>query len=117
SENHAKRIPTNILNDVIMDALAMNPNPTVKGKKLKVLYATQVAVKPPSIVVFVNDPELMHFSYQRFLENKIREAFGFVRTPIKILARKRHEGGNKHGESRCIRGRKLGERFTYSIGR
>ncbi|HLR08144.1 MAG TPA: ribosome biogenesis GTPase Der [Bacillota bacterium] len=90
SENHAKRIPTNILNDVIMDALAMNPNPTVKGKKLKVLYATQVAVKPPSIVVFVNDPELMHFSYQRFLENKIREAFGFVGTPIKILARKRH---------------------------
>lgn len=89
SENHAKRISTNVLNDVIMDAIAMNPTPTYKGKRLKVLYATQVAVKPPSFVVFVNDPELMHFSYQRFLENKIREAFGFVGTPIKIFARRR----------------------------
>lgn len=89
SENHAKRIPTNILNDVIMDAIAMNPTPTVKGKRLKVLYATQVAAKPPAFVIFVNDPELMHFSYQRFLENKIRDAFGFVGTPIKILARRR----------------------------
>ncbi|MFD2045874.1 ribosome biogenesis GTPase Der [Ornithinibacillus salinisoli] len=89
SENHAKRIPTNVLNDVIMDAIAMNPTPTLKGRRLKVLYATQVAVKPPSFVVFVNEPELMHFSYQRFLENKIRDAFGFVGTPIKIFARKR----------------------------
>ncbi|WP_068671996.1 ribosome biogenesis GTPase Der [Oceanobacillus sp. Castelsardo] len=89
SENHSKRIPTNVLNDVIMDALAMNPTPTVKGKRLKVLYATQVAVKPPSFVIFVNDPELMHFSYQRFLENKIRDAFGFEGTPIKIFARRR----------------------------
>ncbi|GGA61215.1 ribosome biogenesis GTPase Der [Ornithinibacillus halotolerans] len=89
SENHAKRIPTNVLNDVIMDAIAMNPTPTVKGQRLKVLYATQVAVKPPAFVIFVNDPELMHFSYKRFLENKIRDAFGFEGTPIKILARKR----------------------------
>ncbi len=89
SDNHAKRIPTNVLNDVIMDAIAMNPTPTVKGQRLKVLYATQVAVKPPAFVVFVNDPELMHFSYQRFLENKIRDAFGFVGTPIKIIARRR----------------------------
>ncbi|WP_106497394.1 ribosome biogenesis GTPase Der [Lentibacillus sp. Marseille-P4043] len=89
SENHAKRVPTNVLNDVIMDALAMNPTPTVKGRRLKVLYATQVAIKPPSFVVFVNDPDLMHFSYKRFLENKIRDAFGFVGTPIKIFARKR----------------------------
>ncbi|WP_100010785.1 ribosome biogenesis GTPase Der [Lentibacillus sediminis] len=89
SENHAKRVQTNVLNDVIMDALAMNPTPTVKGKRLKVLYATQVAVKPPSFVVFVNDPELVHFSYQRFLENRIREAFGFVGTPLKIFARRR----------------------------
>ncbi|MGY0691786.1 ribosome biogenesis GTPase Der [Virgibacillus sp. FSP13] len=89
SENHAKRVPTNVLNDVIMDALAMNPTPTVKGRRLKVLYATQVASKPPSFVVFVNDPDLMHFSYKRFLENKIRDAFGFVGTPIKIFARKR----------------------------
>ncbi|MUV39768.1 GTPase Der [Lentibacillus sp. JNUCC-1] len=89
SEHHAKRIPTNVLNDVIMDALAINPTPTYKGKRLKILYATQVAVKPPAFVVFVNDTELMHFSYERFLENKIREAFGFSGTPIKIFARKR----------------------------
>ncbi|WP_152654629.1 ribosome biogenesis GTPase Der [Oceanobacillus sp. CFH 90083] len=89
SENHAKRIPTNVLNDVIMDAIAMNPTPTLKGRRLKVLYATQVAVKPPSFVVFVNDPELMHFSYERFLENKIRDAFDFTGTPIKLFARRR----------------------------
>ncbi|MCM3738850.1 ribosome biogenesis GTPase Der [Oceanobacillus luteolus] len=89
SENHVKRIPTNLLNDVIMDALAINPTPTYKGRRLKVLYSTQVAVKPPSFVVFVNDPELMHFSYERFLENQIREAFDFTGTPIKIFVRKR----------------------------
>ncbi|WP_440895741.1 ribosome biogenesis GTPase Der [Amphibacillus sp. Q70] len=89
SENHAKRIETSILNDVIMDAVALNPTPTINGRRLKILYATQVAVKPPTFVVFVNDPELMHFSYQRFLENRIREAFGFEGTPIKIFARKR----------------------------
>ncbi|TQS74427.1 ribosome biogenesis GTPase Der [Ornithinibacillus gellani] len=89
SENHVKRIPTNVLNDVIMDAIAMNPTPTIKGRRLKVLYATQVSTKPPSFVIFVNEPELMHFSYQRFLENKIRDAFGFIGTPIKIFARKR----------------------------
>ena len=89
SESHAKRIPTNVLNDVIMDALAMNPTPTVKGRRLKVLYATQVAAKPPSFVIFVNDPVLMHFSYERFLENKIRDAFGFTGTPIKLFARRR----------------------------
>ena len=89
SENHAKRIPTNVLNDVIMDALAMNPSPTVKGKKLKVFYTTQVAVKPPTFVVFVNDPEIMHFSFKRFIENRIRESFGFTGTPIRIIPRKR----------------------------
>lgn len=89
SENHSKRVPTNALNDVIMDAIAINPTPTVKGQRLKLLYGTQVSVKPPSFVVFVNEPELMHFSYKRFLENRIREAFGFVGTPINIYARKR----------------------------
>src|SRR5699024_2090972 len=89
SENHVKRIPTSVLNDVIMDAIAINPTPTVKGKRLKVLYATQVSVKPPSFAVFVNNAELMHFTYKRFLENKIREAFGFTGTPIKIFARNR----------------------------
>lgn len=89
SENHSRRVQTTILNEVIMDAIAMNPAPTDKGKRLKVYYTTQVAVKPPVFVVFVNDPELMHFSYQRFLENRIREAFGFEGTPIKIYARER----------------------------
>lgn len=89
SENFNKRVETNVLNDVILDAVAVNPTPTMKGKRLKILYATQVAVNPPSFVVFVNDPELMHFSYERFLENRIREAFGFEGTPIKIFARRR----------------------------
>ncbi|WP_079530140.1 ribosome biogenesis GTPase Der [Halobacillus hunanensis] len=89
SENHAKRVQSSVLNEVIMDALAMNPTPSIKGQKLKIFYATQVSVKPPSFVVFVNDPELMHFTYERFLENRIREAFGFEGTPIKIFARRR----------------------------
>lgn len=89
SENHTKRIPTNLLNDVIMDAIAVSPTPTFKGKRLKILYATQVAVKPPSFVIFVNDPELMHFSYKRFLENKIREAIDYTGTPINIFVRRR----------------------------
>ncbi|MBA2173863.1 ribosome biogenesis GTPase Der [Halobacillus locisalis] len=89
SENHAKRVQTNVLNDVIMDALAMNPAPSIKGQKLKIFYASQVSVKPPTFVVFVNEPELMHFTYERFLENRIRDAFGFEGTPIKIFARRR----------------------------
>lgn len=89
SENHARRVETSVLNDVIMDAVAMNPTPTDKGKRLKIYYTTQVAVAPPTFVVFVNDPELMHFSYQRFLENRIRDAFGFEGTPIKIFSRER----------------------------
>ena len=88
-ESHSKRVSTSVLNDVIMDALAVNPAPTVKGKPLKVLYVTQVAVKPPSFAVFVNNPKLMHFTYKRFLENRIRDAFGFIATPIKIFARER----------------------------
>ncbi|WP_079509566.1 ribosome biogenesis GTPase Der [Mesobacillus jeotgali] len=89
SENHAMRVQTNILNEVIMDAVAMNPTPTDKGKRLKIYYATQVSVKPPTFVVFVNEPELLHFSYERFLENRIRDAFDFTGTPIKIFARQR----------------------------
>ncbi|MFS0822939.1 ribosome biogenesis GTPase Der [Bacillus sp. 1P02SD] len=89
SENHARRVQTNVLNDVIMDAVAMNPAPTDKGNRLRIYYVTQVAVKPPTFVVFVNDPELMHFSYERFLENRIRDAFGFEGTPIKLIARAR----------------------------
>jgi len=89
SESHTKRVPTNVLNDVIMDALAVNPTPTVKGRRLKLLYTTQVAVQPPTFVIFVNDTELVHFSFKRFIENRIREAFGYIGTPIHIYARKR----------------------------
>lgn len=89
SDNHAMRVETSLLNDVINDAVAMNPSPTHHGKRLKIYYCTQVAVKPPTFVVFVNEPDLLHFSYERFLENRIREAFGFVGTPIKIIARAR----------------------------
>jgi GTPase len=89
AENHSLRVPTNLLNDVIMDAVAMNPTPTSNTKRLKINYMSQVAVKPPTFVVFVNDPELMHFSYKRYLDNSIRNAFGFKGTPIKILARKK----------------------------
>ncbi len=90
SDSHSMRVQTNILNDVIMDAVAMNPTPTDRGTRLKIYYATQVAVKPPTFVIFVNDPELLHFSYARFLENRIREAFEFTGTPIKIIARARN---------------------------
>ncbi|CAM3146034.1 ribosome biogenesis GTPase Der [Lactococcus hircilactis] len=83
------RISSSILNDVIMDAVAINPTPTDKGKRLKIFYATQVAVKPPTFVVFVNEEELMHFSYLRFLENQIRKAFVFEGTPIHMITRKR----------------------------
>ncbi|MBE5105432.1 ribosome-associated GTPase EngA [Bacillus thuringiensis] len=89
NESHSIRVQTNVLNDVIMDAVAMNPTPTHNGSRLKIFYATQVAVKPPTFVVFVNDTELMHFSYERFLKNRLREAFGFVGTPIHIIARAR----------------------------
>ncbi|KUP06586.1 GTP-binding protein Der [Bacillus coahuilensis p1.1.43] len=89
SENHALRVQSSILNEVITDAVAMNPAPTDKGKRLRIYYATQVSVKPPTFVVFVNEPELMHFSYERFLQNRLREAFGFEGTPIRILTRAR----------------------------
>ncbi|GAA2901594.1 ribosome biogenesis GTPase Der [Enterococcus pseudoavium] len=89
SMNQNLRIPSSVLNDVIMDAVAINPTPTDKGKRLKIFYATQVAVKPPTFVVFVNEEELMHFSYARFLENQIRKAFEFEGTPIKIIPRRR----------------------------
>ena len=89
SESQNKRIPSAVLNDVIMDAIAVNPTPTDKGKRLKIFYGTQVSVKPPTFVIFVNEEELMHFSYMRFLENQIRAAFGFEGTPINLIARKR----------------------------
>lgn len=89
NDNHQKRIQSATLNEVIMDALALNPTSTVNGKRLRVYYATQVAIQPPTFVVFVNDPELMHFSYERFLENQIRKSFDFTGTPIHLIKRAR----------------------------
>lgn len=88
-EDHSKRVSSAVLNDVIMDAIAHNPTPTDNGKRLRIYYATQVAVKPPTFVIFVNDPELMHFSYERFLENQLRAAFDFEGTPLHLIERRR----------------------------
>lgn len=89
SENHAFRIQSSVLNEVIEDAVARNPAPTDKGKRLRIYYVTQVAVKPPTFIVFVNNPEMMHFSYERFLQNRLRESFGFEGTPIRLITRAR----------------------------
>ncbi|MFE4202227.1 ribosome biogenesis GTPase Der [Aneurinibacillus aneurinilyticus] len=91
AEQHAMRIATPVLNDLIHEATTVTPPPSDKGRRLRINYATQVAVKPPTFVLFVNDTELMHFSYQRYLENKIREAFPLEGTPVRILARNKSE--------------------------
>ncbi len=91
AQQHALRITTHLVNDVVSDAVAINPPPTDKGRRLRINYVTQVAVKPPTIVVFVNDPSLMHFSYERYLENKIRAAFNFEGTPIRLFTRRKSE--------------------------
>ncbi|EFR32024.1 ribosome biogenesis GTPase Der [Eremococcus coleocola] len=88
-ENRNRRVQSSLLNDVVMDAVATNPTPTDKGRRLKIYYMTQVAVGPPTFVVFVNDAELMHFSYKRFLENQLREVFYFEGTPIHLITRER----------------------------
>lgn len=88
-ENHALRIATGVLNEIMTEAVALQQPPSDKGKRLKLYYMTQVAVKPPTFVIFVNDKELMHFSYTRYIENKIREAFGFKGTPLKFIIRER----------------------------
>ena len=87
--NHERRISSSVLNEVILDAIAQNPTPTDNGKRLRIYYATQVSVKPPTFVVFVNDPDLMHFSYERFLENQIRASFDFTGTPVHLIIRRR----------------------------
>ncbi|KRM24999.1 ribosome-associated GTPase EngA [Limosilactobacillus panis DSM 6035] len=87
--HHERRIKSSVLNNVIMDAIAANPTPTQNGKRLRIFYATQVATAPPTFVVFVNDPELMHFSYERYLENQIRQAFDFTGTPLHLIKRQR----------------------------
>ena len=90
-ENQTLRVATGVLNEIMMEAVAMQQPPSDKGKRLKLYYITQVSVKPPTFVIFVNDRELMHFSYTRYLENKIREAFGFKGTSLKFFIRERKE--------------------------
>ncbi|RMC58086.1 ribosome biogenesis GTPase Der [Lactobacillus sp. ESL0260] len=89
SHNQQQRIKSSVLNDLLLETSKLVPTPMIKGKRLRVYYMTQVSTNPPTFVVFVNDPELMHFSYQRFLINQLRENFDFSGTPIKIIARKR----------------------------
>ena len=90
-ESILKRVPTGILNDVLYDATSMNQPPSDKGRQLRIYYMTQIGVKPPTFVIFVNNQELMHYSYKRYLENCIRKAFGFEGTPIKFIIRERNE--------------------------
>ena len=84
-------IQTNVLNEVLNEAVLLTPPPTFKGKKLKIFYGTQVEVKPPHFILFVNEPNLLHFSYRRYLENKIRENFGFEGVAIRLTARRRRD--------------------------
>ncbi len=88
---HSLRIQTGVLNEILMEAVAMQQPPSDKGKRLKIYYMTQVSIKPPTFVLFVNSKELMHFSYQRYIENRIRDTFGFTGTPIRMFIRERKE--------------------------
>lgn len=90
-ENNSMRVATGVLNEIVTEAVAMQQPPTDKGKRLKIYYVTQVSVKPPTFVIFVNDKELAHFSYVRYLENRIRDAFGFRGTSLKFIVRERKE--------------------------
>ena len=91
AEQNAMRISTSILNQVINEAIAIVPQPTEKGKRLKIYYGTQASTKPPTFVIFVNNKELFHFSYQRYLVNQIRKEFGLEGTPVRIIAREKNE--------------------------
>lgn len=91
AEQQSMRIKTSVLNELIRDAISVNPPPMHRGRQLKILFMTQVDIRPPKFILFVNDPELMHFSYLRFIENKLREHFGFEGTPLRLIVRKRNE--------------------------
>lgn len=91
NENHSMRVGTGVLNEIMAEAVALQQPPSDKGKRLRLYYITQVSVKPPTFVIFVNDKELMHFSYTRYLENQIRNTFGFLGTPLKFIIRERKE--------------------------
>ena len=84
-----RRIPTGALNDVVNEAVSMNEPPSLNGRRLKLYYATQVSVQPPTFVIFVNDSKMVHFSYERYLENFFRKSFGFEGTPIRLYFRNR----------------------------
>ena len=88
-ENSTRRVPTNILNEVIADSQITTPAPARNGKRFRIYYATQVAIQPPTFVLSCNEPKLMHFTYQRFIENTLRRAFDFEGTPIHIISRKK----------------------------
>ena len=90
-ENHSLRIQTGVLNEILAEAVALNEPPSDKGKRLKLFYMTEVSVRPPTFVIFVNSKELMHFSYTRYIENKIREAFGFKGTPLRFIIREKQD--------------------------
>ena len=91
NENQSLRVATGVLNEIMAEAVVMQQPPSDKGKRLRLYYITQVSVKPPTFVIFVNDKELMHFSYTRYIENQIREAFGFRGTSLKFIIRERKE--------------------------
>ena len=93
-EQSVLRISTGMLNDVLNDAVTKVQPPSDKGKRLKIYYMTQVGIAPPTFVIFCNDAELFHFSYQRYIENRIREVFGFKGTPIKIIIRQKGDNDN-----------------------
>jgi GTP-binding protein len=88
-EQRQVRVPTALLNSVVRDAVAAHPPPSVSGKRLKIFYATQAEKSPPTFVFFVNDPTMMHFSYQRYLENRLRHSFGFAGTPLRLIFKTR----------------------------
>jgi GTP-binding protein len=90
-ENQSRRVPTGVLNEILTEAVALNQPPSDKGRRLRIFYITQVSIKPPTFVIFVNDRKLMHFSYLRYLENKIRESFGFKGTALHFITRERKE--------------------------
>ena len=91
AEQQSMRIQTSVLNELIRDAVSVNPPPTKKGKQLKILFMTQADINPPKFIIFVNEPDLFHFSYLRFIENRLRESYGFEGTPLKFIIRKRNE--------------------------
>ena len=93
------RIATGVVNEIVTEAVALQQPPSDKGKRLKIFYTTQVGVKPPTFVVFVNNKELMHFSYTRYIENQIRNAFGFKGTPLHFIIRERKEKDESHDDN------------------